>query len=539
MSAVSASVSGAGTTTGRGAVKQALLVGLPTVGLGALAGSLAVGGNGSTIVALVTVFLGVAVWMRPQIGPLVLLSTALLIEQFNIPLTMGSQSVSIPLTESIPVFQGLGSLHLQPADLLPVAIFVIYLIRSAGTERRWWPRTQLSLAVAAVFAAMLVAEINGIVHHGNQRWSFFECRPFVYFAAAYLLTSVMIRTRSAVRALLWAIVAANLVKSVQAVYVWTQTSTWKPKPEDLVSHEVAVFFTLYFVVVAALWVFNLPSRLRKVGTWGVPLVVFANMVNDRRAAWLLLGGALMVLIATGYRVVPERRRVLRRVIIVTLVGSVVYLPAYWNHTDGTLGAPADAVRSAFSPSARDALSNEYRVDEDANLQFNIKQNGLLGSGFGQLIDYALPMPGLVTAGDAGITYVPHNSVLFLMMDMGFFGAAAFWSMLGAGIIAGCRLARCPDRLLAAVGAIGAAMVVAWALEGAVDMGFTFVRIAMVMGCLLGLIEAGRHIHVQSDREATRRRRRMPELQALAAVSQKNPPRQAVPCLTMPAAMEQN
>jgi hypothetical protein len=188
---------------------------------------------------------------------------------------------------------------------------------------------------------------------------------------------------------------------------------------------------------------------------------------------------------------------LRRVIVVSVLITAVYLPAYWNHTDGTLGKPADAVRSNFSPTPRDALSDEYRIDEDANLKFNIKQNGILGSGFGQLIDYALPMPGLVTAGDSGITYVPHNSVLYILMDMGFLGAAAFWAMLGAGIIAGCRLARCPDRLFAMVGAIVAAMVVAWALEGAVDMGFTFVRITMVMGCLLGLLEACRHMHAES------------------------------------------
>jgi hypothetical protein len=294
--------------------------------------------------------------------------------------------------------------------------------------------------------------------------------------------------------MLWGIVVAGIVKALQGLYVWSMTRSWTPKPEDLLGHEVAVFFTLYFVAVAALWMFNLRGRLRTIGTWGIPLVLFANMVNDRRAAWLLLGFGLIVVVAIGYRSLPHRRRKLRRFILVAIFASAIYLPAYWNHTDGTLGKPADAVRSEFSPTPRDALSNMYRVDEDANLKFNVQQNGLLGSGFGQLINYALPMPGLVTAGDAGITYVPHNSVLYLPMSMGLLGSTVFWVMLGAAIIAGCRLARCPDRLFAAVGTIAAAMVVAWALEGAVDMGFTFVRIAMVMGCLLGLIEACRSIH---------------------------------------------
>jgi hypothetical protein len=70
-------------------------------------------------------------------------------------------------------------------------------------------------------------------------------------------------------------------------------------------------------------------------------------------------------------------------------------------------------------------------------------------------------------------------------------------MLGVGIIAGCRLARCPDRLFAATGAIVAAITVGWAFEGAEDMGFTFPRITIVMGCLLGLVEASRHIYLST------------------------------------------
>jgi len=202
-----------------------------------------------------------------------------------------------------------------------------------------------------------------------------------------------------------------------------------------------------------------------------------------------------VLAAIGLRVLPERRRLLLRVVVGSTIVSVLYLGAYWNHTQGTLGKPADAIRSGLgTPNARDALSNEYRIDEDANLKYNIKLAGPLGLGFGNQIDYALPMPGLVTASDSGIMYVPHNSVLYILMRMGLLGGIAFWGMLGAAIIAGCRLARCPDKLLALVGALVAAGVVGYALEGGTDMGFTFPRIAIVMGCLMGLVEAARHVH---------------------------------------------
>jgi hypothetical protein len=501
MSAVAAPLVPVAAATRRRTAKRTFTVGLAAVLLGAVAGPLAADGQGVDLIALLAIFVLVAVWMRPQLGPVLLLLVGLLIEQFPIGLTNGITEVGVPITQGIPMFQGLGSVHLDPSDLFPVVIFTIYMIRSAETGGRWWPRTQLSVAVAAVIGAVLFGEVYGVAHHGVIRESLFECRPFIYFGLAYLVTSVIIRTRTAVYAMLWAVVVAEILKSLQGLEVWIVTRGWKPEPQNVLGHEEAMFFGLFFLVVAALWMFNVRGRLRTVGTWAVPLVLFANMVNDRRAAWLVLGSGLVTIVAVGYRVLPHRRRVLGRLILITAAVTAVYLPAYWNHTDGTLGKPADAVRSEFSPTARDALSNEYRVQEDANLKLNILDDGLTGAGFGLPINYALPMPGLVTAQDAAILYVPHNSVLYVLMRMGIVGGVAFWAMLGAAIIAGCRLAKCPDRLFAAVGTIGAAAVVGWALEGAVDLGFTFLRIAIVMGCVVGLVEASRHIH--TDRKSRR------------------------------------
>jgi hypothetical protein len=499
MSAVAFPVAARPATARRHALKRIGTVVLGAILFGCLAGAAAAGGEAIAAVGLVALLLPVVVWMRPQLGPTMMLTTGLLIEQFKLGLTNGSVAVNVPITNSIPVFTGLGPVHLEPADLLPVMIFAIYMIRSSDAGIRWWPRSQLSLAIAAIIGAVLYGEVIGVMHHGTIRESLFECRPFIYLACAYLLTAVMIRTRSALQAMLWAIIIAEPIKSLQGIYVWMETSSWNPKPQNVLGHEEAVFFSIYFFVVAALWIFGVRGRMRTIGTRLIPLVFFADLVNDRRTAWLILPAGLFVLALVGYRSLPEKRTLLLRVIVGGVVFSGLYLGAYWNHTGGTLGKPADAVRSEFgAPNARDALSDEYRIDEDANLKFNIKVNGLLGAGFGKQIDYALPMPGLVTAGDSGIMYVPHNSVLYILMRLGVVGGVAFWGMLGAAIIAGCRLARCPDRLLAATGAVVAAAVVGYALEGGTDMGFTFPRIAIVIGCLMGLVEAARHIHASQD-----------------------------------------
>ena len=124
------------------------------------------------------------------------------------------------------------------------------------------------------------------------------------------------------------------------------------------------------------------------------------------------------------------------------------------------------------------------------------------------------MPGLVVNIDPEIMYIPHNGVLYILMRLGILGGLAFWGFVGAAIIAGCRLARCPDKQFALIGAMTAAAVVGWTLEGATDQGFTLYRATFVIGCMIGLTEACRHIYATrgnrtSPPEATFRRVKLP------------------------------
>jgi hypothetical protein len=54
-----------------------------------------------------------------------------------------------------------------------------------------------------------------------------------------------------------------------------------------------------------------------------------------------------------------------------------------------------------------------------------------------------------------------------------------------------------DREMAVVGLVLASALVAYALIGAVDLGFFFYRIAFITGTLLGLAEAGRRLARES------------------------------------------
>ena len=184
---------------------------------------------------------------------------------------------------------------------------------------------------------------------------------------------------------------------------------------------------------------------------------------------------------------------LRKTAIVLLGISVVYFPLYWNKS-GALAQPAMAIRSQFSPNARDHASDLYRQQENANLLLNIHNAGPLGRGLGVNINYALQIVDL-SKSDPSIKYIPHNGVIYIPEALGLLGVLAMWSVIGTAIVAGCRLTKSADRELAVVGALVTCSVVGWVLEGATDMGFSFYRIAFVTGVLLGLLETARRLQL--------------------------------------------
>jgi hypothetical protein len=469
---------------------------------GLFAGDMIASGHTGKVFVLAVVLLPVVLWKRPVAGPILLLTAAVLVEQVGqsvLPTDVnqpGTGSVVLtpaaPITSHIQLFRGLGSLHIEPIDLLVLMVALIYLARTRpGT--RCWPRTHVSRAVGALLGSVMVGIIIGEAHHGALRVALMEARPYIYLGATYFLTATLVRNHSALRAVLWALVIATGLKAVQGIFIFIQVRNWHPRPEAVLGHEDAYTFGLFLILVAALWLFQVDGRLRKTASWLLPLVIAANLVNNRRAAWLLLGGGLLALAVIGYFALSSRRRTLRRAALALLALSAVYLPAYWNKTGG-LAQPARAIHSQVSPDPRDAASNLYRVQENANLKYNIRLGGVLGRGFGVPIDYALPIVD-ISKIDPNIKYVPHNGVLYILMRMGLLGTIAFWALLGSGVVAGCRLAKAADREIAVVGALVACALVAWALEGSVDQGFFFYRVALITGTLLGLAEAGHRLAV--------------------------------------------
>ena len=463
--------------------------------LGILSGALGMAGLAGSVFAVVAVALVVALWRRPELSPVVVLVAALTIEQF--PFTTGQPgAMTSPVTPSdytdrLPLFHGLGGVHVSPADLLVLTLLVIWLLKRGTSQTVAVTRSPLTYAIGALLCAVGVGVVVGQAHHGALRTSFTEVRPYFYLAVAYLVATVFATRLEILRLAMWALVLGSGFKATQALYSFMHVRNQLSRPDFIVGHEEALFFALFIILTLSLWLFQIPGRLRTTATMLLPLVFLADLVNSRRAAWLILGGALIALTAVTMAALPARRHFMIRALAVVTVIAAFYFPAYWNHT-GALAGPARAVKSAVSPNMRDESSDVYRVQENQNLKFNIREGGVLGRGFGRPIDN---VSGIVDISsiDPLILYIPHNGVFYIFMRMGLLGAIAFWSLLGIAIITGCRLVRSRNREVALFGALLACALVGYALEGYNDQGFFMYRIAFVIGTLLGLGEAARRL----------------------------------------------
>jgi hypothetical protein len=453
---------------------------------GVLAGTLVTGGRPLLVLVLAAALLPVVLWKHPALGPALLVGAALTIEQF--PESVGTRALGA--TARIPFFHGLGGF--RPSDLLLGLVLAIAVAKSGTATVAELPRSPLAKTVYVLQAAVLFAFVLGLATGGSLAVAMNETRPYVYLGIAFLVTATVVDSRRAVRLVLWVLVLGTGFKAVQGLALFLSVRSGMPRPDAVLGHEESLFFAIFVLLTLSLWLYGLAGPLRTTATVLLPVVVAADLGNSRRIAWLLLLFAVVTAIAVGLVQLRSRRRFLVWLAVGAVVAASLYLPAYWNKTGG-FAQPARAVRTIVSPGGqRDLSSNLYRIQEDANLRYNIQRAGPLGKGFGHRIDYALPIVDISDI-DPYIAYVPHNGIWYLFLRLGVVGTIAFWSLLGVGIVAACRLARCREKELAVVGMVLACALPAYAVLGYGDQGFFYYRVAFVIGVLLGLAEAARRL----------------------------------------------
>jgi len=266
------------------------------------------------------------------------------------------------------------------------------------------------------------------------------------------------------------------------LYLSKLSSEQRKNLEALGEHGAALSMNALFILAISSLLFKRASRRGRLLLLAMCVPTgWAYLVSQRRAAVIGFSAALFVLAIVLFW---HQRSRFWRVAPIAILVFTAYLGAFW-HSSGSFGFPAQALKTVIAPgslSERDRGSDLYRQIENSDLNFTIRQAPLTGLGFGHPFSQPTPLPDI--SFYEFYRYIPHNSVLYIWIQTGFFGFMSMFFLFGRAMaLAGRKLrdfTNPDDVIVVAVGAtfvlmyaIFAYVDIAWDARGTVFLGLAF------------------------------------------------------------------
>jgi hypothetical protein len=263
--------------------------------------------------------------------------------------------------------------------------------------------------------------------------------------------------------------------------IWFYFAIARPsgvRPEYSMTHSDSVLIVVAAIIAIAALVEqpNIHHLVLNVVTQ--PVFALGLIVNDRRLAFVMLGGGAVALILVGP---PALKALLRRSLIVVVPIALLYVAVGWNSNAGAF-RPVGVLKSLTSQTD---TSSKTRDIENYNLIKTLEANPLVGSGFGH--EYRERVQAYrVDQVFEQYRYIAHNSVLWLLSLAGWIGFTLLWAVFPVGVAIALNAhrnsTRTVDRIttLATVVAILSFLLQAWG-----DMGLQSWMATIVTTALMG------------------------------------------------------
>jgi hypothetical protein len=261
-------------------------------------------------------------------------------------------------------------------------------------------------------------------------------------------------------------------------------------PPTLSTHSDTVLWTFVILALAAN---ALEIRGKYAGlyaTIGIPVLLVAIQLNNRRLAWVSLAAGLLTLYAL-WRPSKRKRRINKFMLVVVPVVAL-YAAIGWGRGE-RIFKPIAALASVST--AEDA-STKARNIENLGLIATARYNGwMTGPGFGHKYFEVSNKYSIAEFFELW-QYVPHNTVLGIFAFTGIVGFVGLWLRIPTAVFAFSRMARLAQRPIErAAGMLGVVGIVICCNQCYGDMGmfaavpmYTF---ALIFGAAMRLpVEAG-------------------------------------------------
>jgi O-antigen ligase len=380
----------------------------------------------------------------------------------------------------------------RPFGYLLLFIFLVQICHNLLKHKQPLQGGKFLLPLLCFLSCVVIGIVHGLASGGIFKIITLEIRPFWYLFLSYLLAYNLITRRSHIRAFFWIVIVAAGVKALQGIYIYLVALHGNlSSNRDIMAHEESFFFVALLLLVV-LFCIHYCYRPQFYASLLVVLpVLIALVANQRRTDYLALLSGIVVAWVLIFCVKPHARKALLVGMLISVIVTGGYVAAFSNSTGG-IAEPARAIVSIFRPDQQDAASNLYRVEEDYDLKYTMKQSPLIGFGFGKPFFEPILLPDLYTGdpafGGNPFQYVPHNTIYWVWMRLGGLGFFVLWYLFGVIIIRGCLIARqLQNRYLQLVAIYIVAVTFMEVFVAYSDYQLYTYRTVIYLGLLMGLL----------------------------------------------------
>ena len=360
---------------------------------------------------------GWMVWKLPlRVTVLALLACETLFEGLNIPLG-GTWEIPVLAKIAELFFVNLNSLTGIGVLRLPLVDLACVIFAISGSLNRNDPTMTsqvasaraLNAALVVQFAAVVGLDVLGAIQGGNINESLWQMRQLLLFGVR---TVMFLRAFDGTTAQLVLItrvlIGVTFVKSLVGIYfLHVYVPANGMDVEFTTSHSDTILFVTLLMVAFNLLLERFTwQRVLRMSPW-LGVIVFGMLANDRRLAWVSLGGSVFASFAMS-----GRSRLKRGLLKVALVaGPIVplYLIAGWN-SESALFGPAQLIKGMMGGESHG--TTDYRDIENFNVLSTWAQHAFFPLGFGHMFQNTVPLPDISRAMPTW-QYHPHNQYLWL------------------------------------------------------------------------------------------------------------------------------
>lgn len=401
-----------------------------------------------------------------------------------------------PFTKNLSSAESLmylsNALIVNPAEIFMLLTFISWFGRDLALHKIKFYKSQLVQPTLIFILFITFGLVWGVGRGGNLNIALWEVRAIYYIPLMLILTNNLITQRKHVSYLMWSVIMAIFVESLVGTYTyWITLKGDLSTVESLTEHAAAIHINLVIVLWLAVWLFKGGSTTKRlVIPILLPTIFLTYIAAQRRAAFLSLFIVLGCMVFILYQ---ERRKLFWFLVPFAAVGGLVYVAAFWN-SSSTLALPVQAIKSVVAQDqvdAKDQSSNYYRFLENINSHYTISTAPLTGVGFGQKMQFIVPMPDI--SFFVLWEYITHNSILWIWAKAGLGTFVSMLVWIGIAIFIGMRaLQRTQAGDLKAITLAATLYIIMHFIYAYVDISWDGQSMILI-GAMMGLISCIEHI----------------------------------------------